>query len=167
MKYEVSRSNTFRVIALQRKCGQTDRRTDRRTDRVITIGLPHLRWRDPNNELSMHAKNEVSICNSSKLWPRLKFFATESQTGQKLNAPEFHSGTICGMTIDLFGINAGLMSIYAQWTSTGGQNKAKWCQIKSLFHYDVNLTSLFSPKKRRSRSYPRTVYNMWNNMFST
>ena len=50
MKYEVSRSNTFRVIALQRKCGQTDRQTDRRTDgqtdKVITIGLPHLRWRD-------------------------------------------------------------------------------------------------------------------------
>ena len=29
MKYEVSRSNTFRVIALQRKCGRTDRRTDK------------------------------------------------------------------------------------------------------------------------------------------
>ena len=26
----------------------TDRQTDRRTDRVITIGLPHLRWRGPN-----------------------------------------------------------------------------------------------------------------------
>ena len=52
MKYEVSRSNTFRVIALQRKCGQTDRRTegqtDGQTDKVITIGLPHLRWRGPN-----------------------------------------------------------------------------------------------------------------------
>ena len=51
MKYEVSRSNTFRVIALQRKCGQTDRRTDGQTDgqtdKVITIGLPHLRWRGP------------------------------------------------------------------------------------------------------------------------
>ena len=32
MKYEVSRSNTFWVIALQRKCGQTDGRTDRQTD---------------------------------------------------------------------------------------------------------------------------------------
>ena len=36
-----------------------------------------------------------------KLWPRLKFFChrvtdrqTESQTGQKLDAPEFHSGGI-------------------------------------------------------------------------
>ena len=27
---------------------QTDGRTDRRTDKVITIGLPHLRWRGPN-----------------------------------------------------------------------------------------------------------------------
>ena len=39
------------------KCGwadrqtdrRTDRQTDRQTDRVITIGLPHLRWRGPNN----------------------------------------------------------------------------------------------------------------------
>ena len=35
--------------------GQTDRRTDRRTDgqtdKVITIGLPHLRWRGPNNNV--------------------------------------------------------------------------------------------------------------------
>ena len=45
MKYEVSRSNTFRVIALQ---GSVDRRTDGQTDNVITIGLPHLRWRGPN-----------------------------------------------------------------------------------------------------------------------
>ena len=28
--------------------GQTDRQTDGRTDKVITIGLPHLRWRGPN-----------------------------------------------------------------------------------------------------------------------
>ena len=27
---------------------RTDGRTDRRTDKVITIGLPHLRWRGPN-----------------------------------------------------------------------------------------------------------------------
>ena len=50
MKYEVSRSNTFQVIALQRSVdrrtdGRTDRQTDRQTDKVITIGLPHLRWR--------------------------------------------------------------------------------------------------------------------------
>ena len=45
MKYEVCRSNTVRVIALQRS---VDRRTDRQTDKVITIGLPHLRWRGPN-----------------------------------------------------------------------------------------------------------------------
>ena len=29
--------------------GRTDRQTDGRTDKVITIGLPHLRWRGPNN----------------------------------------------------------------------------------------------------------------------
>ena len=28
----------------------TDRRTDGQTDKVITIGLPHLRWRGPNNK---------------------------------------------------------------------------------------------------------------------
>ena len=28
--------------------GRTDRQTDGRTDKVITIGLPHLRWRGPN-----------------------------------------------------------------------------------------------------------------------
>ena len=28
--------------------GRTDRQTDGRTDNVITIGLPHLRWRGPN-----------------------------------------------------------------------------------------------------------------------
>ena len=49
MKYEVSRSNTFRVNALQRSVDRrTDRQTDGRTDKVITIGLPHLRWRGPN-----------------------------------------------------------------------------------------------------------------------
>ena len=26
----------------------TDRQTDGQTDKVITIGLPHLRWRGPN-----------------------------------------------------------------------------------------------------------------------
>ena len=29
--------------------GRTDRWTDGRTDKVITIGLPHLRWRGPKN----------------------------------------------------------------------------------------------------------------------
>ena len=49
MKYEVCRSNTVRVIALQRSVDrQTDGQTDGRTDKVITIGLPHLRWRGPN-----------------------------------------------------------------------------------------------------------------------
>ena len=52
MKYEVCRSNTLRVIALQRSVDrrtdrQTDGQTDRQTDRVITIGLPYLRWRGP------------------------------------------------------------------------------------------------------------------------
>ena len=47
MKYEVFRSNTVRVIALQRS---VDRRTDGQTDKVITIGLPHLRWRGPNKK---------------------------------------------------------------------------------------------------------------------
>ena len=67
MKYEVSRSNTFRIIALQRKCGQTDRQTDGqtdgRTDKVITIGLPHLRWRGPNKyekSLKRHTSDFMS-----------------------------------------------------------------------------------------------------------
>ena len=56
MKYELSRSNTFRVIALQqsvdrRTDGRTDGQTDGQTDKVITIGLPHLRWRGPNNNI--------------------------------------------------------------------------------------------------------------------
>ena len=28
--------------------GRTDRQMDGQTDKVITIGLPHLRWRGPN-----------------------------------------------------------------------------------------------------------------------
>ena len=49
MKYEVCRLREFWVIALQQSVdGQMDRRADRQTDRVITIGLPHLRWRGPN-----------------------------------------------------------------------------------------------------------------------
>ena len=32
----------------RRTDGRTDGRTNGRTDRVITIGLPHLRWRGPN-----------------------------------------------------------------------------------------------------------------------
>ena len=42
MKYEVSRSNTFRVIALQRS---VDRGTDGQSDKVITIGRRHFQWR--------------------------------------------------------------------------------------------------------------------------
>ena len=53
MKYEVCRSNTVRVIALQRS---VDRRTDGQTDKVITIGLPHLRWRGPNK--AIHSKQQ-------------------------------------------------------------------------------------------------------------
>ena len=34
---------------------QTDRRTDGQTDKVITIGLPHLRWRGPN-KLQYHRR---------------------------------------------------------------------------------------------------------------
>ena len=50
MKDEVCRSNTVRVIAFQRSVDRrTDRQTDGQTDKVITIGLPHLRWRGPNN----------------------------------------------------------------------------------------------------------------------
>ena len=61
MKYEVCRLRHFWVIALQESVdgqtdrrmdrqtdGRTDRQTDGQTDRVITIGLPHLRWRGPN-----------------------------------------------------------------------------------------------------------------------
>ena len=36
--------------------GRTDGRTDRQRDKVITIGLPHLRWRGPNK-----------LCNNSHL----------------------------------------------------------------------------------------------------
>ena len=43
-----------------------------------------------------HAIYEVSISKVKKLWPKLHFFAierqTHSQTGQKPDAPEFHSG---------------------------------------------------------------------------
>ena len=60
MKYEVCRSNTFRVIALQRKCGQTDGRTDK----VITIGLPHLRWRGPNEHLPLYINPCIEICST-------------------------------------------------------------------------------------------------------
>ena len=49
MMYEVSRSNHFQVIALQRSVDRrTDGQTDGRTDKVITIGLPDLRWWGPN-----------------------------------------------------------------------------------------------------------------------
>ena len=54
MKYEVCRLNTVRVIALQQS---VDRRTDGQTDKLITIGLPHLRWRGPNK-----VKNENTVC---------------------------------------------------------------------------------------------------------
>ena len=46
MKYEVCMLRHFLVIALQQS---VDGQTDRRTDTVITIGLPHLRWRGPKN----------------------------------------------------------------------------------------------------------------------
>ena len=50
----------------------------------------------------MHAKYEVSISYGSKAMAKVVFFPTESQTdrkiesqtGQKLGAPEFHSGGI-------------------------------------------------------------------------
>ena len=59
MKYEVCRSNTVRVIALQRSVDrrtdrQTDGQTDGQTDKVITIGLPHLRWRGPKYGQSIY-----------------------------------------------------------------------------------------------------------------
>ena len=44
--FELSRYNE--VWTDGRTDRQTDRRTDRRTDKVITIGLPHLRWRGPD-----------------------------------------------------------------------------------------------------------------------
>ena len=47
---------------------QTDRRTDRRTDRVITIGLPHLRWRGPNNpKYIVHISARVHYFCDSKV----------------------------------------------------------------------------------------------------
>ena len=55
MKYEVCRSNTVRVIALQQSVDRrTDGPTDRQIDKVITIGLPHLRWRGPNKYIDIY-----------------------------------------------------------------------------------------------------------------
>ena len=45
----------------------------------------------------MHAKYGVSISYGSKVMIKVKFFATESKTGHKLDALEFHSG---GMKIN-------------------------------------------------------------------
>ena len=50
--FELSRYNEVRTD------GRTDRRTDGQTDgqtdKVITIGLPHLRWRDPKYGQSIY-----------------------------------------------------------------------------------------------------------------
>ena len=66
MKYEVCRLRDFLVIALQqsvdrRTDGQTDGQTDGRTDKVITIGLPHLRWRGPNKAGTKVKEASVTI----------------------------------------------------------------------------------------------------------
>ena len=85
MKNEVCRSNTVRVIALQRSVdrrtdGQTDRRTDRRTDKVITIGLPHLRWRGPNYFVMPSAAVLYSLYFAVTHPPY--FFITKVKSGQ-------------------------------------------------------------------------------------
>ena len=41
----------YNEVVNRRTDGQTEGRTDRRTDKVIIIGLPHLRWRGPNNHI--------------------------------------------------------------------------------------------------------------------
>ena len=45
--FELSRDNE--VWTDGQTDGRTDGRTDGQTDKVITIGLPHLRWRGPKN----------------------------------------------------------------------------------------------------------------------
>ena len=42
------------LFELSRYKESVDRRTDGQTDKVITIGLPHLRWRGPNNLIACH-----------------------------------------------------------------------------------------------------------------
>ena len=59
MKYEVCKSNTVRVIALQRS---VDRRTDRRTDGQTDgqgdyYRAPALRWRGPNYTFDLESCN--------------------------------------------------------------------------------------------------------------
>ena len=65
MKYEVCRSNTIRVIALQRSVDM--RRTDGQTDKVITIGLPHLWWRGPYK--CLHYRDLCQMLASQQCWP--------------------------------------------------------------------------------------------------
>ena len=63
----------FWVIALQQSVdGQTDRRTDRQTDRVITIGLPHLWWRGPNNNYLwlLQTLSNCKICYIAYKWEK-------------------------------------------------------------------------------------------------
>ena len=65
MKYEVCRSNTVRVIALQRNVDRrTDRQTDGQTDKVITIGLPHLWWRGPKYWKTLKTRRfYITLCH--------------------------------------------------------------------------------------------------------
>ena len=63
--YEVCRSNTVRVIALQ---GSVDGRTDRQTDKVITIGLPHLRWWGPNQSNPQSMIKILKQCNTCTMY---------------------------------------------------------------------------------------------------
>ena len=74
MKYEVCRSNTVRVIALQRSVDRrTDRQTDGQTDKVITIGLSHLLWWGPNNAAKsiqrLQWRTVTQIMWVGQIWP--------------------------------------------------------------------------------------------------
>ena len=44
---------------------QTDGRTDRRTDKVITIGLPHLRWRGPKKKRQHNNRKVFRLCRQT------------------------------------------------------------------------------------------------------
>ena len=102
--------------------GQTDGQTDRRTDTVITIGLPHLRWRGPNNQNgdkscqktttlvgsqpslnSSHCLSFSKLCQSSrstsqsrKLWYYMKDLVTRN------THVKYESFTSCGIKGGLY-----------------------------------------------------------------
>ena len=138
MKYEVSRSKTFWVIALQlsvdrRTDRQTDGRTDRRTDKVITMGLPHLRWRGPNKYLWSHFL--------IMLWKVIQYYT--------LFQPQ--TGNMVWYTLSGFYISPS-MGIFNQDNLSGAEiillikSDLKWCTHLSRrlflnFSYLVSVTA--------------------------